>query len=804
MSDSHQVSDWELLRQYVEAGSQAAFAEVVRRYLDFVYSTALRRTGRDAHLAEDVTQAVFMILAQKARTIRAGVVLSGWLHHTTRYAAANALKGEARHERRKRALRDAAEGRRGGEDTFMSETSESVGGDGGDWEAVAPLLDYALDRLGATDRDAVLLRFIHGKSHRDVAEAIGVTEEAARKRIERAIVRMREYFVARGVSVGAMAIGMLLATKAVEAAPAGLAASATSASATSASAASASAASAASPGGGTVLAKGAMSMMALAKVKLVAACVAAALVVSTAAAVTVKHVLKPARAAGVQSPINAPAVPAQPVIARQPAPKDRIDGVVFGIDGEPLPGAEVYLATPSKGISGFKPDGKRNPPQITEKDGKFSFPMTKESPAFIAVYHPDGFAQVEANDVVRTPQVFIRPWARVEGVLLDGGTPLPGENLFLGAILNAGDPVGNCITYQTTFKTDREGKFTLEHVPPIGGMYISRQRSTPWMIQSKWDYLTPKPGETVKVQLGGRGRHVVGRLLPPPGPVPGIKGAWAWEDARAGIKSDIGARFMDVKGFSAPFDPSSEQWKDAERAWQKTDEGVAYLKYKYADEYPVQADGTFRFEDLRPGKYSLYAAVRQEDKGRRYLEDVATAQFEFEVPPLPAGKERVEESLDIGQIKTEIRPRMVVGEAAPDFKLESLDGQPISLATYKGKMLLIHFRRSWSKDDEWDGLKKAHEAFGKDPQFAMLTVHLEPRGRDKAALQAEAEKQGVRWTQAVVADKKNRGQGWAAIDQAYQRGFGVTLIDGEGKVMAKNIRAETAESDVAKAMLERG
>jgi len=89
----------------VTAGSQAAFSQLVGRYLDFVYSAALRRTGRDRHLAEDVTQAVFMILAQKARTIRAGVVLSGWLHQTTGYAAANALKHEARHRRKEQALR---------------------------------------------------------------------------------------------------------------------------------------------------------------------------------------------------------------------------------------------------------------------------------------------------------------------------------------------------------------------------------------------------------------------------------------------------------------------------------------------------------------------------------------------------------------------------------------------------------------------------------------------------------------------------------------------------------------------------
>jgi RNA polymerase sigma factor (sigma-70 family) len=791
---SHQPSDWELLRQYVQDGSQPAFAEVVRRYLDFVYSTALRRTGRDAHLAEDVTQAVFMILAQKARTIRPGVVLSGWLHHTARFAAANALKREARHRRRRQALRDATPR----EDAIMSESNQHAGG-GGDWEAIAPLLDRALDRLAAADRDAVLLRFIHGKSHRDVGQAIGITEEAARKRIERAVVRLREFFVARGVTVPAAAIAALLATKAVEAAPAALAASTSAGVASIAGAAGAGSGSAA-------LVKGALTMMTWAKAKLIAAAVAATLLVSTTAFVAVKQFHRSSAHPTAQVRANGPVLAARPLLAPRPAPAaqpaQRVEGTVFGLDGEPLPGAEVFLATPSKSLNGFQPDRKRNPPQVTEKDGAFSFPMPADSPALVAVYHPDGYAQVDVREVGKTPQVFIRPWARIEGTLFDGETPLPNEQLFVGAILNGDDPANNCITHQTILKTDKQGKFVVEHVPPIG-MHISRQRSTPWVVSSKWHYVTPKPGETVKVRLGGVGRHVVGRLLPPPGQVPGIKGPWKWIDARSGIHSEIGARFLEVTSFSSALPPGSPQYREAQRAWLNTPEGLAYQEHMYAEDYPIEPDGTFRFEDLRPGKYSLYAVALQEDKAHNFLEDVATARFEFTVPPLPEGKDRLDPPLDIGDVKSEIRPRLVIGEAAPDFALESLDGQPISLATYKGRMLLIHFRYGWSREEDWAGLKKAHEAFGKDPQFAMLSVHLEPRGRDDAALKAEAEKLGVNWTQAVVADKKNRGQGWALIDHAYTSGFGVALIDPEGKIAAKNIRPETAESDIAKVLLER-
>src|SRR5688572_5730774 len=189
------AADWELMRAYAQHASQAAFSEVVRRYVDFVYSMSLRRTGGDAHLAEDVTQAVFLILATKARTISPGVILSGWLHNTTRYASANALKRESRRRRHERAAREQS-----GEPP-MNNPPAVRHDDAADWEAVAPLLETALDRLGSSERDAVLLRFIQGKSHRDVGEAMGISEDAARKRIERALARLRSFFVSRGVTV---------------------------------------------------------------------------------------------------------------------------------------------------------------------------------------------------------------------------------------------------------------------------------------------------------------------------------------------------------------------------------------------------------------------------------------------------------------------------------------------------------------------------------------------------------------------------------------------------------------------------
>src|SRR5258705_146131 len=131
MFDDHQ-----LLRRYANDGSEAAFAELVSRYVNLVYSAALRRAGGDAHLAQDVAQLVFTDLARKARSLPPEVVLAGWLHRATRFAAAQLIRGERRRQRRE-------------QEAVGMNISESTSG----WGEIRPLLDEALDELSGADRD---------------------------------------------------------------------------------------------------------------------------------------------------------------------------------------------------------------------------------------------------------------------------------------------------------------------------------------------------------------------------------------------------------------------------------------------------------------------------------------------------------------------------------------------------------------------------------------------------------------------------------------------------------------------------
>ena len=207
-------TDQELLQEYTANGSDAAFGELARRYVDLVHSAALRLT-RSPQLAEDVAQGVFVALAQKAVPLSRHTVLSGWLHTTTRNLAANAVRAESRRQAREQQA------------ALMNESSDSDAA----WERIAPHLDSALGQLRAGDRDVVLLRFFERRSMGEIARTLGLSEPAAQKRVARALERLRRALDARGAVVPAVLIASVLAARSVEAAPAGLAALAASASA---------------------------------------------------------------------------------------------------------------------------------------------------------------------------------------------------------------------------------------------------------------------------------------------------------------------------------------------------------------------------------------------------------------------------------------------------------------------------------------------------------------------------------------------------------------------------------------------
>jgi RNA polymerase sigma factor (sigma-70 family) len=300
-------TDQELLQEYQRSRQPEALEAIIRRHVNMVYSAAVRQV-HDRHLADDVTQAVFILFTRKAASLSHHVVLPGWLFRTTRNVAVNAMRKEARRQRHEQ----LAAAQRTEQSTEVAPPSAvECSDDALQWQHLEPLVDEAMGRLRESYRDALVLRFFCGMSMAQVGATMGLSEEAARKLVSRGVSQLRSRLGEQGLTSSPAALGAALAAPAaMEVAPPQVVHSVLEITTSPAGAAGR------GSGAAQALAHGTLTMMTLAKIKVFAAVIAVLLAsggVAAAVYVASSSNNEVAVAPTPLGPSNAPTVAQAPV-----------------------------------------------------------------------------------------------------------------------------------------------------------------------------------------------------------------------------------------------------------------------------------------------------------------------------------------------------------------------------------------------------------------------------------------------------------------------------------------------------------
>ena len=669
------MDDRQLLDEFARNRSQRAFKELVDRHLPTVYSAACRMV-QDTFLAEEVAQNVFMTLVQKAETIRPPQVLGGWLYNTTRHLALHAVRSEQRRRER--------------EQTAVSMQSFATAPD----PVAAPMeimehLEPAMAELDARDRDALVLRFLGDRGLRDVGAELGISEEAARKRVDRALERLRIVLQKRSITASTVLLATALAASTVSV-PNGLGATiVTSAFGALGSALHASTALAATK---TVAISGLQKSIIASVVGLVIAAGTGALLMKQTSAA--------------RSPA-APAADAKPNNAKF------VSGILKAPDGNPLPGAEVFLSTVSAAVAIYSAPTPEVVSVFTDSNGRFSFPASPENRAVIAI-HDLGYGELTVTELSSGGEMRVRPWARVEGTLRKATKALPGQTIHLSRTRFGSKLQEKAYrtVHDATTKTDGAGHYVFPRVAP-GDAWVS-WRTDAGHYDLQYSYFDIQPGEALVADIGGRGRSVTGHAV------------LADNDKNQPVKF-----FGSVWPRTPHMMRRPPNWQELSQeaqsvfiaAWEKTPEARLYNQERCPIDFRLSNDGDFTVPDLPAGDYRMTIASWSGAPVTSRM--LSRGTVEIHIPEMPSG--RSDEPLDLGEVSAYSTAPLQPGDRAPYFESVTLEGQNLKLSDYAGKNVLLHFWRSDVPEslEALGHLKAARDKWGKDKRLVLIGMNFD-------------------------------------------------------------------------------
>lgn len=456
-------------------------------------------------------------------------------------------------------------------------------------------------------------------------------------------------------------------------------------------------------------------------------------------------------------------------LRRGPGPR----GVVVLPDGSPAAGAEVCLATEKERAmvrdGHFERGMGRAAVVKTDAFGRFSLPSRGDAPFLLIVTHEAGFAERlrKDHDDAKTP-IVLEPWGRIEGAALLGAKPDAGRQVAFASQRPDWQSPFHYI-YDGYTHTDKQGRFHFDRVVPGPGSVskvITVPRGDFGYQAGGWE--TPvevRPGEVTKVQIGGRGRLVKGRIRL-------------------------------AKSAQTEIDWLTNQPVVIE-AWNEANSQPAEPFAEFAAK--LSESGGFEIADVPAGHYKLVLLVNEPPSpnisGRGAV--IGYAEREFTVPEMSTG--RSDEPLDVGAIEAKLFFDMLdVGDASPDFAAEKLSGGTLKLSEFRGKLLLLDFWATWCAPcrAEMPNLQKLQEEFGEDPRFALVGLSCDS---DAASAKRYVESNAFSWTQAWV------GGGTGKTASAYTARVlpALFLIAPDGRVLAKDLRGDDLRKAVARALADK-
>jgi len=469
------MTDDELLRAYTGAGSDAAFAELTRRYINLVYSAACRQL-RSGHDAEDVTQAVFLLLATKARRMPAGVVIPAWLLNATHFACRGVARSKARRHRHEQ------------EAAAMSTAAQHAGdsSDDPDWAKVAPVLDSAVASLNEASRSALVLRFFENLAYKEIAARLSIAEPAARKRVERAVEQLRAFYAGHKIALPAAGLEALILAQATWPAPLHLV-----------SAAITNARAAAPPARVASLSRQLARAMRPPSLKLAWA---ALIIIAATAAAFVAHGV-------IHANPDSVADGAGPV-AQVSAGPSRISGRVLSPQGQPVEGAEVVMARASAPAALYGPEPTNAMTLTSGPDGGFDFPAEADATALV-VRADAGSAQVLLSQHPGGGDITLTPWGTIVGTIRQGGKPVAGQTVDLTRADGSLEEWNAWrVIQELQIRTDALGNYTFSRVAAI---LPSGKGQLSITCGQRMRRVKLAPRQILRVDIGN-GRTVIGHL----------------------------------------------------------------------------------------------------------------------------------------------------------------------------------------------------------------------------------------------------------------------------------------------------